>query len=500
MVSAIRMWRHYSILLPAALVLSGCVHHPATKLEPKQAVPQVSPAQTETNGHAQRMFVSTMAGSPYYYGNNDGTNTDARLSYPWGVAVDRAGNVYVADFANLIRKVTPVGSDWVVSTIAGGRGGWADGTGEQARFDCPSAIAVDQAGNLYVTEMQSWWIRKLSPTPAGWVVTTVGKQPESGADDWRTNQQMWVRNAHGVAVDDAGNLFVADSGENTIRKFSPNGAGWLATTIAGQTRRSGHADGRGENALFDSPYGIALDRAGNIYVTDYENFTVRRLRRDGADWVVDTIAGQAKYAGSSDGTNSQARFYRPSGIAIDRTGALFVADSGNHTVRKLTPNGNDWAVSTIAGSPREHGRSDSTAVWSISRVGTNWTASMLTGGSGNIASTNDIARFFQPEGVAVDSAGRLYVADLDNHAIRLCRSDLPWPPPLRASFTTNHMVLSWPITTSGFALETATRLIPKADWITVTNTVVVSDQTLVLTNDLPSRTVFYRFRHDTSQR
>src|SRR5439155_793821 len=185
------------------------------------------------------------------YGSADGTGSAARFRFPGSVAVDNAGSVYVADLGNTIRQVTPAG---VVTTLAGlaGNGGSADGTGSAARFNNPCGVAVDSAGDVYV----------------------------------------------------------ADTDNDTIRQVTPGG---VVTTLAGLAGKGGSADGTGSAARFYYPVGVAVDSAGNVYVADYYNDTIRQVTPGG---VVTTLAGSAGRGGSADGTGSAARFYNPSGVAV----------------------------------------------------------------------------------------------------------------------------------------------------------------------------------------
>src|SRR6185436_8320837 len=201
-------------------------------------------------------------------GNLDGTGVAARFGGPAGVAIDSAGNVYVAD-ANTIRKVTATG---VVTTLAGtaGMSGSADGTGAAARF-----------GGLA-----------------------------------------------GVTVDSAGNVYIADANNHTIRKVTVAG---VVTTLAGNAGLWGSADGTGATARFFSPSGIAVDSAGNVYVADSLSHTIRKVTATG---VVTTLAGTAGASGSADDSGAGARFFWPSGVAVDSGGNVYVADRGNHTIRK----------------------------------------------------------------------------------------------------------------------------------------------------------------------
>jgi len=323
--------------------------------------------------------VTTLAGLAGSWGSADGTGSAARFHYPYGVAVDSAGNVYVADSYNdTIRKVTPGGAVTTMAGLAGSRGS-ADGTGSTARFNHPNGVAIDSAGNVYVADSPNHTIRKL--TPGGLVTTLAGLAGGQGSADG-TGSAVRFDNPNGVAVDNAGNVYVADCSNHTIRKATPDG---VVTTLAGLAGNSGYADGGGSVARFNSPNGVTVDKAGNVYVADKLNHMVRKLTSGGA---VTTLAGQAGTPGSADGTGSAARFYYPYGVAVDNTGNVYVADTSNHTIRKVTPGG---VVTTLAG---------------------------LAGSWGSADGTGSAARFYQPFGVAVDGAGNVYVADSYNHTIR----------------------------------------------------------------------------------
>jgi hypothetical protein len=194
----------------------------------------------------------------------------------------------------------------------------------------------------------------------------------------------------GVGVDSAGNLYVADTFNHTIRKATPNGN---VTTLAGSPSQSGTNDGTGSLARFKSPYGVAVDSTGNLYVADEGNHTIRRITPAGTNWVVTTLAGSPGQPGTNDGLGSVARFFLPQGVAVDGGTNVYVADTFNETIRKITPAGD---VTTLAGGIRQIG--------SIDGVGSE-------------------ARFHHPGGVGVDAASNIYVADTDNYTIRKITSD-----------------------------------------------------------------------------
>ncbi|HYC70143.1 MAG TPA: immunoglobulin domain-containing protein [Opitutaceae bacterium] len=335
---------------------------------------------------------STIAGDSST-GSGDGPGALARFYAPRGIATDRAGNAYVADTVNnTIRKITPAG---VVSTLAGTAGVFyaglhgptrppPDGTGPQAIFANPEGIAIDAAGVLYVTDKMNFTIRRV--TPDGVVTTLAGATGVPGsADGPATEARFHVASA--IAVDAAGNLYVAEWFNQTIRKISPAG---VVTTLAGRAGESGSADGTGEEARFFQPFGLALDGAGNLFVADTINGTIRRVSPAGA---VTTYAGRAGQSGITDGPVADARFNRPVGLAFDGTGNLFVADGGNATVRKITPAG---VVSTVAGMPGVRGSAD---------------------GLGSAA------RFHSPSGLAVDPAGNVLVVDDADNTVRKIAPD-----------------------------------------------------------------------------
>ncbi len=295
----------------------------------------------DTDNHTIRKITaagvaSTLAGLAGSAGSADGTGSAARFDTPRSLVVDAASNLYVADtFNNTIRKITPAG---VVSTLAGmaGSGGAADGTGSAARFSSPHGLAIDTAGNVYVAGFAPT-IRKI--TPAGVVTTLAGSAGSQGTADG-TGSAARFRQPLDLALDSAGNVYVADGGSSaTIRKVTPAG---VVTTLAGLAGSFGSVDGSGTAARFGDPRGIAVDAADNIYVSDRSNHNLRKVTLAGD---VTTLAGLAGNPGSSDGTGTAARFNGPLGVAVDAAGNVYVADSKNQSVRKVTPAG---VVTTVA--------------------------------------------------------------------------------------------------------------------------------------------------------
>lgn len=328
---------------------------------------------------AEPLSVTTFAGLAGNAGSADGTGAAARFNGPSDLAVDASGNLYVTDTNNhTVRKIT---ADGVVTTLAGAAGtsGAADGTGSAARFDSPTGITIDGAGNLYVADTDNDTIRKI--TADGVVTTVAGTAQSTGSADGGASAARFDHPSD-VTVDASGNLYVADTDNDTIRKISPAGD---VTTVAGLADTPGSTDGAGSAARFFSPEGIAVDASGNLYIADTSNHTVRKISPAGT---VTTLAGLAGTSGGSDGRGTAARFQFPSDLAVDGSGNLFVADTDNHTIREITPAG---LTATVAG---------------------------LAGTSGNADGTGTSARFYYPTGVAVDTSGKVYVADTNNATIR----------------------------------------------------------------------------------
>ncbi len=323
--------------------------------------------------------VTTLAGVATLTGTADGVGAAARFNFPFGLATDAAGSVYVADHGNsVIRKVAP---DGTVTTVAGSAGlsGTADGTGNLARFDHPSAVALDATGTLYVIDTSNQLVRKI--TTGGTVTTLAGSAGLVGKNDGTGTAAKFFFPS-GITVTGSGTIYVADTGNHTLRVVTPGGT---VSTLAGATGLVGVADGFGGEALFAYPYGVAIDGAGNLFIADHNNHTIRKMSPAGQ---VTTLAGSAGLSGSADGAGAGARFNGPTGVAVDGSGNIYVADAGNTSIRKITAGG---VVSTFAG---------------------------VSGVAGSADGVGIAARFNAPQGIAVDSVGNVYVADTNNSTIR----------------------------------------------------------------------------------
>jgi hypothetical protein len=318
------------------------------------------------------LTVTTFAGNGTL-GSAGGSGAAARFYQPTGLDFDAAGNIYVADYANhLIRKITPAG---VVSTLAGdGTAGFLDGTGTAAKFEGPFDVAVDAAGNVYVTDTFNDCIRKV--TPAGVVTTIAGNGTYGFADGVGAGAMFY--SPQGIDIDANGNLYVADKNNHRIRKITPN---LTVSTVAGLGGAGGSTDGDATVAQFSSPLGVAVDVSGNLYIAD-GNHRIRKITPAG---ITSTLAGSTMGITDADGT--AARFNKPANVAVDANGNIYVADDDNERIRKVTPTG---TVTTIAGG----------------------FAPGYTDGAG------EDATFRSPTGVAIDATGAIYVADRQNHSIR----------------------------------------------------------------------------------
>ena len=323
--------------------------------------------------------VTTIAGQAGISGSADGQGTNASFNYPNSITRDGQGNLYVTDPSNqTIRKID---SNNNVTTIAGqvGNQGSANGQGTNATFYYPTGITSDSQGNLYVTDLYNETIRKVD---SNYTVTTIAGQVglQGSSDGPAANVDWFITPA--ITVDGQGNLFVADNVNNDILKIGTNDS---VTTIAGQVGNAGSANGQGTNASFNTPNGITVDSKGNLYVADSGNDTIRKI---GSNNNVTTIAGQAGISGRANGQGTNATFYYPTGITSDGKGNLYVTDLYNDTIRKIDSSNN---VTTIAGQAGISGRANG--------QGTN-------------------ATFYYPTGITRDGQGNLYVTDLYNDTIR----------------------------------------------------------------------------------
>ncbi len=326
--------------------------------------------------------ISTVAGTGEFgFGGDGSPATEARLDFPYVVALDAAGNLFIADsFNHRIRKVDSSGT---ISTVAGTgeRGFGGDGgPATEALLANPYGVAVDGAGNLYIVDLGNLRIRKVDSS--GTISTVAGTGERGFGGDGGPATEALLANPYGVATDSAGNLFIADRNNHRIRKVDSTGT---ISTIAGTGERGFGGDGGpATDAQLFFPYGVALDAAGNLYFTDSVNNRIRKVDSMGT---ISTIAGTGERGFGGDGGPAvQAQLASPYGVAVDGAGNLFIADSFNHRIRKVDSSG---VISTIAG-PGESGDG---------------------GPAGG-------AQLRSPSGVAVDDSDNLYIADTGNHRVR----------------------------------------------------------------------------------
>ncbi|MCX8013492.1 MAG: NHL repeat-containing protein, partial [Rectinema sp.] len=290
-----------------------------------------SAGSAELRFRIRTVSVSTLAGSGTA-GAADGIGASAQFFMPQGVAVDGAGVVYVADTGN--HKIRKIEANGIVSTIAGsGLQGSTEGTATVARFCFPSDLVISAAGTVYVADTENHKIRKISPEG---VVSTLAGSGTAGDLDG-TGAAARFNRPSGIAIDASGVLYIADTGNHKIKKITPEG---VVTTIAGSV--SGYEDGPLLSARFSQPADIAIDSSGALIVVDTGNHRIRKIQSG----QVTTVAGSGGI-GTTDGPALQATFQHPSGIAIDSEGCLYVSDSDNNMIRKISPAG---TVITLAGT------------------------------------------------------------------------------------------------------------------------------------------------------
>ena len=307
-------------------------------------------------------------------GHRDGDAARARFADPFGVALDREGNVYLTDggAGNRVRKITPEGQ---VTTLAGGAEGFADGAGASASFNTPSSLAADREGNLYVADTANNRIRKIDRV--GNVSTLAG----DGTAGWRDGaaREAQFNGPVGVAADERGNVFVADTYNDRVRQITPDGQ---VKTLAGGDS-PGHADGPAASSFLDTPCALAVAPNGELYVADTGNGRIRKLTPNGQIVTLPVRLGGEGETGDPTGPTLDA----PLGLALTHDGFLYVTESGRGRVVQVAPDG---TARVVAGA----------------------------GGNGFAEGTGAAARFNRPAGLALDRRGALYVADSANYVLR----------------------------------------------------------------------------------
>jgi sugar lactone lactonase YvrE len=316
-----------------------------------------------------------------------GPATAARVYNPLQMAVDAAGNVYFADYYNdRVRKLTV--ATGILSTVAGSATtayGGDGGLATAAQLNYPQAVAVDSSGSLYIADSNNNRLRKVSTPVKTMQLSTVAGTgtPGYNGDGEATGAQLYY--PQGVAVDSAGNVYISDSSDNRIRKVS----GGVISTVAG-TGVGGFSGegGPATAARVYSPLGLAIDGSGNLFFADYYNNRIRKVAVGSG--IITTVAGSGATAAVDNVVATASGLNSPTAVAVDSSGNLYIADYQNHRIRKVAAGSN--TITTVAG---------------------NGTAGV--GGDGGLATA---AQLNYPQGIAVDSAGNLYIGDTNNHRIR----------------------------------------------------------------------------------
>ena len=284
--------------------------------------------------------ISTFAGNGVLnYSGDGGPATKAQLNSPQAVAVDSAGNFYIADAGNnVVRKVTASGT---ISNFAGNGTAGFGGDGNAAtgaQLNSPQGLAIDSAGNLYIADTGNSRVRKVS---GGAITTIAGSSTVGYGGDGGAGASAQLNSPTGVAVDGAGNVYIADFGNNVVRKVT---AGGTISTVAGNGRQGYSGDGGpGVQAQLNGPQGVAVDTAGNLYIADTLNSRIRKLNSAG----IQTVAGNGIVGYSGDGgPATSAELAGPTGLAVDLAGSIYVSN-GSSNIRKIFPNG---PIATIAGA------------------------------------------------------------------------------------------------------------------------------------------------------
>ncbi|HXB13427.1 MAG TPA: T9SS type A sorting domain-containing protein [Bacteroidia bacterium] len=333
-------------------------------------------------------IISTVAGNgTANFSGDGGPATNAELNGPYDVAIDASNNLYIADFLNnRVRKLTPTGT---ITTIAGNGVMGYSGDGGQAsiaEIQWPNGLTVDKFGNLYISDIA--YIRKVSP---GGIISHFAGIGGGYSGDGGQATAAGINQPYGMVSDASGNIYIADYGNNVIRKVNTSG---IISTIAGNGFAGYSGDGgQATTAEMNGPFNVKLDVSGNIYISDLNNNRIRKVDVSG---IITTIAGNGSAGFSGDGGQATAaELFNPTGLAIDGSGNIYIADAANDRVRKINPSG---IISTAAGNGKPGFSGD--------------------GGP----ATN--AEFDGANGAVIDNVGNLYIPDTFNNRIRKITN--PW--------------------------------------------------------------------------
>ncbi len=336
---------------------------------------------------AQGYTVTTVVGTGSSgYSGDGGPAVSAQIGGVTCVGLDSAGNLYVPDqFNHRVRKVT---TDGTISTVAGNGTSGYKGDGDSAtnaQLANPSCVVVDSSGNLYISDTSNAVVRKVSGGKISAYAGNNSLGPGYGGDGIAATSTQ-INNPSGLALDSAGNLYIADTSNNLVRKVTASTG--IITRVAGLGGTTDSGDGGlAVNAQLNNPQGLALDAAGNLYVADSGNYRIRKITASG---LISTVAGSSNGYSGDGGLATKAKITNAKGVAVDTAGNIYIADTSNSRIRKVTTDG---TITTIAG-----------------------TGAFNYGGDGGPA---NLAKFWFPAGVAVDGSGHVYVADTQNYRIRL---------------------------------------------------------------------------------
>ncbi len=349
----------------------------------------------DTNNHRirkvdQNGIITTVAGNGTSgYSGDQGLAINAQLNYPTDMVVDKAGILYISDTNN--HRIRRVAGNGIITTYVGtgtpgdsGDGGAA----VDAEISGPQGLAIDESRNLYIADTMNNRIRKVDIN--GTIITVAGSGQYDDTGDGALAINASMKSPSGVDVDSSGNLYIADTFNNKIRKVDKDG---IITTVAGSGMYGFTGDdGPAIQAQIDSPSDVAVDRLGNLYISDYGNQRIRKVRIDGT---ITTIAGDGTDGFAGDGGPARnAQLYFPYGIVADTAGSVFIADSNNNRIRKISSTG---LITTIAGN--------------------GFFAYSGDGGAGINAALNS------PSSIAVDTVGNIFIADSYNHVVRKLTPD-----------------------------------------------------------------------------
>ncbi|WP_338930531.1 NHL repeat-containing protein [Streptomyces netropsis] len=329
--------------------------------------------------------ITTVAGDGTAgFSGDDGPATAARLRCPFGVAPAADGSLYIADYQN--HRVRVVGPDGVITTVAGDGTKAYGGDGGPARaahLMDPAGVALDGRGNVYIADRSNQRVRRVGPD--GVITTVAGDGTPGFGGDGGPATAASLNFPHAMAVDGAGNLYIADDYNHRVRKVGPDG---IITTVAGNGADGFGGDGGpATDASLHFPHAVAFDGGGNLYIADRYNYRVRKV---GPDGIITTVAGNGTIGFSGDGGPAvTAALNLPQCVVVDGIGNLYISDYGNERVRRVDTDG---IITTVAGGGAKG-----------------------YGGDGGPA---PLAMLDQPLGIAVDVTGELYIADFGNHRVR----------------------------------------------------------------------------------